>query len=266
MKDFYYLPEATTAKNDFEINNTLSYENLLNKVENSMLNGNVIGAKVINKGSNYLVVDLGLGIKGILNKEDCDFRRRNKFMNRAVDSFINVTVSEYSSESECFVVTRKKIVFEAQRFHIENESADIIVKGIVTAIYENNIEVDIFAGNVGNLHIGCVADTYIKSLNDFFFVGQEANFLVKGFNKSFSEFDLSYYGVRQSNGIKPHTVIEAEIVGRLESDKKASCIFPDYNNEKGIVIGIPKGFCAEIGMKIPVTVVDIRHGLPITKF
>lgn len=262
----FYNIESKSAKESFEHNNALPYEEFMKMLENAD-NNSVIGAKVIEKSpcGRGLWLTFGHETRAFLDQRRCDIKRKYRFIESAeIGSYINVHIISKADDS-VFFVSRDTIVRAAQDFHKQNSIGGVIT-GTVLEVTDSFAEIELGAGATAALHVSKIRDAFVQSLKQYFEPGQTVSVLVEGWSDEFDGFILKYEGIRQPCGLKPDTVVQACVTELLEG-KKCKCSFPDYPLAAGIIVHIPKGFVLNEGSSmIPVTVKDIRKNIAICEF
>lgn len=265
---FFDIAESISAMENFVSNNTLKPSELYESICDATGTDDAFGVRVLGNTSAGLFLEFGHNITGFLEERNADIRRKHTFLQRCtIGSYINVTITKQNSDGS-FSTSRKSIIYEANKHHRESIKQGDIVTGTVIEMNENFVLFDIGGGDCsGSLHASNIANKYVKTADNFF-VGQEnVKLQVLNYNEDYGCFELQFKNVRQSCQIKTNSVVLAKITGVLENErKKYRCIFPDYGNIEGIVYGVPKEYILRASAEIPVTVTDIKHGMPIAKF
>jgi len=264
---FFDIAESISARESYVSNNALNPGDLYERICGAAGTDDVFGVRVLGNTSAGLFLEFGHNIKGFLEERNADIRRKHTFLQRCtIGSFINVTITKFNPDGT-FSTSRKSIIYEANKRHRESIKQGDIVTGTVIEMNKNFVSFDIGGGDCsGSLHASNIANKYVKTADNFF-VGQEnVKLQVLNYNEDFGCFELQFKNVRQSCQIKTNSVVLARITEALENErKKYKCTFPDFGIE-GIVYGVPKDYILRATAEIPVTVTDIKHGMPIAKF
>lgn len=146
----------------------------------------------------------------------------------------------------------------------ERFSIGSVVTVRVIGIYDHFVEVGSEEDGhyLGAVHISRVRDVYIPDLREWFYINQIINVIVEDWNEAY-KYQFRFKNVRQPNGLKTNTVIQAIITDSLDGDRKYTCKFVDFEGS-GVVIA-PKNYTIRIGGLLPVRIIDLKKDLAIAK-
>ena len=205
--------------------------------------------------ANGFFATFGNNLKGFIPSDEVFLReysekKQKKSICFLIDKNVLTQVSSYNVDKETYILSRKKVLLERfSQLNVNNS-----VKGIVVAVDQNNIFVDIGAGFVSRINIKNISQYFVSSCRNIGWLpGDEVETMICSKNEKEYLIELSrrdfYPSYQESvNNFEIGQIVRGRILSRIEHQVEDTFPYAYYveiiPNVAGIVnswVEIPEG-------------------------